>query len=253
MSKHRMDDAEFERQYAEAVSRGKETRKSEPQAKSASYEAESDRLIVELKNGATFSIPCGLLPELANAAPEDIAAVELRPRGAGLHWEKLNQDFTLAGLLMSVFGDAVWLSEIGRKGGRVSSESKAAAARANGRKGGRPAKAMTAVGQELLVEAHLIEPPELMISGSAHVMLRSPRLTFDEMNRAYKEHNDAWRVALLDAGNLVITEGRLVNHPSNAIPTGAFLFGEQDEFDLLRNCPADVQEAANSAELALAA
>jgi hypothetical protein len=39
-----------------------------------------------------------------------------------------------------VFGTEAWMRELGRAGGRSTSDAKAAAARENGRRGGRPRK-----------------------------------------------------------------------------------------------------------------
>ena len=66
---------------------------------------------------------------------------------AGLHcyWEALRVDFSVAGLLAGVFGTRAWMAEVGRRGGRATTEAKAAAARANGAKGGRPKKSAPAV------------------------------------------------------------------------------------------------------------
>lgn len=138
MAKRRVSDEEFERQYAAAVKRGEEKMKTEPRAKSARYDREGDRLVIELKNGTTFIIPCRLIQCLRGADPDLIAEVELLPRGAALHWEKLDADFSVAGLLMGLFGTRAWMAELGRRGGGVRSDEKAAAARENGRKGGRP-------------------------------------------------------------------------------------------------------------------
>ncbi|MGH9769264.1 MAG: DUF2442 domain-containing protein [Blastocatellia bacterium] len=132
---------EFERMFEEADRRGKESLKHEIQARAASYDRASDRLVIDLKNGATFIVPCDLIQGLRGANPDDIAEVELGPRGASLHWEKLDQDFTVGGLVRGVFGTKAWMKELGRAGGRVKSKAKAAASRANGRKGGRPRKA----------------------------------------------------------------------------------------------------------------
>jgi hypothetical protein len=144
----KMSKAEFNRQYKESVVRGLESMASEPQAKSARYDRQSNRLVVDLKNGVTFAIPCGLIQGLRGAAPQDIAGVELGPRGAALHWEKLDVDFSVGGLVGEVFGNKAWMSdlmaELGSKGGKAKSEAKAASARANGAKGGRPRKAARA-------------------------------------------------------------------------------------------------------------
>ncbi len=138
IGKFEIDEAELDRQHREAVRRGKEKIKTEPQAKSARYDSDSNRLVIEMKNGATFIIPCNLMQGLRGASPADIAAVRLLPRGAALHWEKLNVDFSVAGLLAGLFGTRAWMAEMGRRGGSTTSEAKAAAARQNGKKGGRP-------------------------------------------------------------------------------------------------------------------
>lgn len=143
MARRRMSDEEFERQYKEAVKRGEEKMKTEPQAKSVSYDRDSDRLVIEFDNRVILSVPRKLLPELGDADPDSIAEVKLRPRGAALHWQKLDQDFSIAGLMTSILSRNVLMSELGRKGGSVSSEAKIAAARANGQKGGRPTKRRT--------------------------------------------------------------------------------------------------------------
>ena len=54
------------------------------------------------------------------------------------HWPLLDVDHYVSGLLNHVFGTSRWMAELGRRGGSVSSTAKAAAARINGKKGGRP-------------------------------------------------------------------------------------------------------------------
>ena len=133
-----ISDEEFDRQYDAAVKLGAERENTEPKAVVASYNLKQNELTLRLANGATFTFPCDLLPEFKDASPDDIAAVEVRPHGSALHWEKLDQDFTVGGLIASVFADKVLMAEMGRRGGRVQSTAKALAARENGRKGGRP-------------------------------------------------------------------------------------------------------------------
>jgi predicted butyrate kinase (DUF1464 family) len=57
-----------------------------------------------------------------------------------LHWEDLDADLSVPGLLLSSIGRSERLSELARLAGRAKSPAKAAAARANGAKGGRPRK-----------------------------------------------------------------------------------------------------------------
>lgn len=141
MAKWQMSDEEFERQFAEARKRGEERLQKDPRARSAYYDRESGRIVVDLLNGCTFMFPTELAQGLSGAAPEDLAEVEVDPYGLTLHWEKLDADFTLAGLMAGIFGTRAWMEELGRKSGNVTSEAKGTASRAIGKKGERPAQA----------------------------------------------------------------------------------------------------------------
>ncbi len=128
-----ISEEEFERQYAEAVKRGKERMKTEPRAKSAAYDPKTRRVIIELMNGCVFIVPVDLMQGLRGASDEDLADFSLMPRGFDLHWHKLDAQFTVFGLLQGLFGTKRWMAELGRSGGKVTSEAKRAAARVNGR------------------------------------------------------------------------------------------------------------------------
>lgn len=91
------------RQFAAATRRGRAAVQHEPQAQSVRYEQDTQQLRIVLTNGATCRIPCALIVELDKAAPEDVVAVELGPRGAALHWETLDVDVSLKGLLVRIF------------------------------------------------------------------------------------------------------------------------------------------------------
>jgi hypothetical protein len=95
-------------------------------------------LRIELTNGAVITLPVKLIPDLRGAIPRDIRAVEVLGRGGGLHFESLGLDLSVPGLFSYLFARPDWLAELGRVGGRKTSVAKAAAARKNGRKGGRP-------------------------------------------------------------------------------------------------------------------
>lgn len=120
-----------------ANERGRIIRETQPHAASARYDAKSRRIIVELTNGATFAFPPALAQGLCDASDAELAEVEVIGHGFGLHWETLDVDYTVPGLVNGVFGTAKWMAA---RAGRATSEAKAAAARANGAKGGRPRK-----------------------------------------------------------------------------------------------------------------
>lgn len=95
---------------------------------------------MELSNDYLYGFPVASIPELAKASTKQLAAVEISPGGFGLHWEELDADLEVAGLLMSSLGRKEKLTELARIAGRTKSPAKAAASRANGAKGGRPRK-----------------------------------------------------------------------------------------------------------------
>lgn len=126
-------------QIEAAAERGRIAQASEPRAASARHDAQFGRIVVDLTNGATFAFPPALVEGLCHATPEHLALIELSPSGYGLHWPLLDEDYSVPGLMNGVFGTAKWMAS---KAGRTTSAAKAAAARANGAKGGRPRKAV---------------------------------------------------------------------------------------------------------------
>jgi hypothetical protein len=114
----------------------------EPRAAAARYDAATGRVIVDLTNGCTFAFPARALQTLEGARDEELAQIEVLGPGYGLHWEALDADFSVAGLLMGLFGTEAWMArERARAAGAVRSAAKAEAARRNGGSGGRPRKA----------------------------------------------------------------------------------------------------------------
>jgi len=118
-----------------ALERGQAVRSQEPRAKAARYDRLLGRVVVELTNGCTFAFPPSLAQGLERAGEEQLAQVELLGAGSGLHWEALDTDLSIPGLLAGLFGTRTHLA---RQAGQATSSAKAAAARTNGAKGGRP-------------------------------------------------------------------------------------------------------------------
>ena len=135
MTKHWSD-----AQSQAAESRGRSMLEEEPRAVAAQYDEASGRIVVDLANGCTFAFPARRVQELEGAKEQEIADVEIAGAGFGLHWPSLDADLSLQGLMGGIFGTKAWMSELARRAGSVSTPAKAAAARANGRKGGRPRK-----------------------------------------------------------------------------------------------------------------
>jgi len=58
-----------------------------------------DTLTVELSDGRTLSVPMGWYPRLAWATPQERRNWRLIGKGHGIHWEDLDEDISVEGLL----------------------------------------------------------------------------------------------------------------------------------------------------------
>ena len=90
-----------------------------------------------LANGTALTTPVDNVQGLADADDADLALVEIASLGLGLHWPRLGADVWVPDFLEGVTGTRAWLAA---RGGAAKSKAKAAAARRNGQKGGRPKK-----------------------------------------------------------------------------------------------------------------
>jgi hypothetical protein len=124
-------------QIGAAIARGKQAQATEPRAAAARYDKQTDRVIVDLTNGCAFAFPPRLAQGLEEATGDQLAQIEILGAGYGLHWETLDVDLSVPGLLAGIFGTKAYMA---RRAGQARSSAKAAAARANGAKGGRPRK-----------------------------------------------------------------------------------------------------------------
>jgi Protein of unknown function (DUF2442) len=60
---------------------------------------DEDTLWVDLADGRTIGAPLAWFPRLLRASSEQRAAVRISPTGRGLHWEALDEDISVEGLL----------------------------------------------------------------------------------------------------------------------------------------------------------
>jgi hypothetical protein len=120
-----------------ATARGKLLRKVQPRAASARYDRKLRQIVVKYTNGTIFSFPPVLVQGLSGASAEQLADIRILGKGFGLHWEALDVDLSVPGLVDYVFGSRKLMA---RQAGQAKSPAKSKAARANGAKGGRPRK-----------------------------------------------------------------------------------------------------------------
>lgn len=59
----------------------------------------TDSFQVSLEDGRELSVPLAWFPRLLHGAPEQRNQWELIGRGEGIHWESLDEDISVAGLL----------------------------------------------------------------------------------------------------------------------------------------------------------
>jgi hypothetical protein len=69
---------------------------------------DADSLWVELSDGRTLGVPLAWFPRLLQATPEQLQEVEISSRG--LHWDSLDEDISIAGLLTGL-GDQTHLNQ----------------------------------------------------------------------------------------------------------------------------------------------
>jgi len=127
--------------FGAAERRGERSVRNEPRAKRARYDRKTGRVLVELTNGCSFAFPARRAQGLEEASDDELAEVEILGHGLGLHWEQLDVDLSVPGLLAGLFGTKAYMDrERAARAGAATSPAKAAAARRNGAKGGRPRK-----------------------------------------------------------------------------------------------------------------
>jgi hypothetical protein len=126
-------------QFKEATERAKELQSRVPKAVSARYDRRIRRIVVQLSSNLGIFFSPRNAEGLEHATPDQLAEIEISPSGYGLHFPQLDADLYLPSLLEGTFGSERWMaSHMGSRGGRSKSAAKTMAARANGKKGGRP-------------------------------------------------------------------------------------------------------------------
>jgi hypothetical protein len=58
---------------------------------------------VELADGRQLAIPLAYFPRILNATPDQREKYEISGGGTGLHWDEVDEDISVEGLLMGVW------------------------------------------------------------------------------------------------------------------------------------------------------
>lgn len=67
--------------------------------KAENVKVTKDTLNVDLSDGRTISVPLEWFPRLVYATPEERSNWKLIGRGHGIHWEDIDEDISVEGLL----------------------------------------------------------------------------------------------------------------------------------------------------------
>jgi hypothetical protein len=134
-------------QFAAARARGEKHLRG-PRAESAHYDAGRDRIIVRLTTGVEIGFAPRDAEGLRHASRDELGEIEVEAFGLGIHFPRLDADFYVPALLEGVLGSKSWMAaRLGATGGAARGEAKAAASRANGKRGGRPRKLAASKGE----------------------------------------------------------------------------------------------------------
>jgi Protein of unknown function (DUF2442) len=63
---------------------------------------DTDNLWLELADGRQLAVPLAYFPRLLHAQPEQRERFEVSGGGTGLHWEELDEDISVEGLLAGI-------------------------------------------------------------------------------------------------------------------------------------------------------
>jgi hypothetical protein len=125
-------------EFTAATRRAVQRRAVAPIAVAARHDRRRGRIVVGLDTGLELRFPPQLAEGLENAALADLTEIEISPSGFRIHFPRLDAHLYLPALLQGVFGSKRWMAaQLGAAGGKARTTAKAAAARANGRRGGR--------------------------------------------------------------------------------------------------------------------
>ena len=115
-----------------------------PRVTAAQYQQSSGKLKVVFDNGVVLAVPTALIQEftLLENPPTtaDLSEIEIWGDGYDVYFPRIDTFLNSQALLAGILGTKAWMSMWARNLGSSKSEAKAAAARLNGQKGGRPPK-----------------------------------------------------------------------------------------------------------------
>jgi hypothetical protein len=124
-----------------AIKRGRAYDRTGTRIVEARYLRVQDAVTLRLSTGALVQLPRKALSALRSSRPKDLSQVEIGPAGASIWFEPGDVGVGLEDFLLAAAGASALRTAGARALGAVTTKKKAAAARSNGKRGGRPRKA----------------------------------------------------------------------------------------------------------------
>jgi hypothetical protein len=116
-----------------------------PKAIAARYDRRDGRIVIDLSSDISVAFKPRNAQGLEHANASQLSKIEISPSGLGLRFPALDADLYLPSLLEGFLGSKRWMAaQLGKVGGQTRSKAKTAAARSNGKLGGRPRKTSVA-------------------------------------------------------------------------------------------------------------
>jgi Protein of unknown function (DUF2442) len=115
MEKPNLTEESLQSQLEIAQARAMLADATEPRARNAHYDRASGNIIINLKDGSTFTVPHELLQGLAGADLQDLAAIVLTPSGGAIHWENLDVHLRIPSILQGIYGTKAWMEQLRQK------------------------------------------------------------------------------------------------------------------------------------------
>lgn len=133
--------ATWAEEFKAATERAEQRLRDEPHIVKAHYDSTLDRVILSLSSGAWFAFRPDDAQGLQGATPAQLKKIKITPSRFGIDFPLLDAQFDVGALMQGHFGSRKWMAaRLGATGGAAKSKAKSAAARANGKLGGRPRK-----------------------------------------------------------------------------------------------------------------
>jgi hypothetical protein len=124
-----------------AKARAQSMLKAYPTVLMAHYEPRLGQVIITLNTGFQFLLDPAKMKGLRGASRAALKDIEITGPGLGIYFPKLDVDVYIPSFLDGLSSTKSAAAQLGKAGGSAKTKEKAAAARDNGRLGGRPKRA----------------------------------------------------------------------------------------------------------------